>query len=190
MVKRRFADNQSCWKTANTQKTHLRNAQAKCRSVTPQKCSVIKKRLATPARPTARINTWVTTVTRSSSVLKHIPKSITPHSCCSTALQFVLKSLSPTCSSGYSEATPVLSSLKYPAVLLLLTPQIRYLTPGSHRCSWRDTPLCEHTGVQQAKQGGSRLSPNAPQGNIKVPRTSRMLFLCFLDESKRRCSSL
>lgn len=54
-------------KLPNTQKTHLRNVQAKCRSVTPQKCSVIKKRLATLARPTARINTWVTTATRSSS---------------------------------------------------------------------------------------------------------------------------
>lgn len=55
-------------KLPNTQKTHLRNVQAKCRSVTPQKCCVIKKRLATLARPTARINTWVTTVTRSSSL--------------------------------------------------------------------------------------------------------------------------
>lgn len=54
-------------KLPNTQKTHLRNVQAKCRSVTPQKCRVIKKRLATLARPTARINTWVKTVTRSSS---------------------------------------------------------------------------------------------------------------------------
>lgn len=36
--------------------------------MTPQKCSVIKKHLAKIARPTARINTWVTTATQSSSL--------------------------------------------------------------------------------------------------------------------------